>query len=101
MVGEEEGIKKLKRYVMLGSFLGGLVGATVAVLVMPQSPEERRRTIADIQQDLYKPVKVKFNELVEHVGNSLIKAVDEAAKKVANGKMRPDDDSESEDEYSS
>ncbi|MBF0317335.1 MAG: hypothetical protein HQL04_04100 [Nitrospirae bacterium] len=99
MAGEEEGIKKLKRYVMLGSFLGGLIGATIAVLVLPQSPEDRKKTIHDIQKDLYKPVKVKFNELVEHVGNSLIKAVDEAAKKVANGKMRPEDDSD--DEYGS
>ncbi|MBF0536828.1 MAG: YtxH domain-containing protein [Nitrospirae bacterium] len=96
MVGEEEGIRKLKRYVMLGSFLGGLIGATIAVLVFPQSSEERKRTICDIQQDLYRPVKVKFNELVEHVGNSLINALDEAAKKVANGKMKSDDELEEE-----
>ncbi len=101
----EEGSKKLKRYVMLGSFLGGLVGATVAVLVFPQSSEERRRTISDIQKELFKPVKVKFKELVDHLGDSLIMAVDEAAQKAVNGKINLDDEDTSdegmEDRYKS
>jgi gas vesicle protein len=70
----------VKRYVFLGSFLGGLIGATAALLLVPQSPEDRKKTLTDIQRDLFTPVKNKFQEMVEHVGDSLIKAIDDAAK---------------------
>ncbi|MBF0464863.1 MAG: YtxH domain-containing protein [Nitrospirae bacterium] len=79
MVTHEAG-HNVKRYVFLGSFLGGLIGATAALLLVPQSPEDRKKTLTDIQRDLFNPIKNKFNELVEHVGDTLIKAIDDAAK---------------------
>lgn len=77
---KEETYKKMSRNVLLGSFLGGLVGATIALIVLPQSAEEKKRNIAELQKDLVKPVKVKFFELVEHIGDTLKKAIDESAK---------------------
>ncbi|MBF0473676.1 MAG: hypothetical protein HQK93_08090 [Nitrospirae bacterium] len=80
MTIQEEAYRRMSRNVLLGSFLGGLVGATIALIVLTQSPEEKRRNIAELQKDLVKPVKAKFFELVEHVGDTLKKAIDESAK---------------------
>lgn len=80
MTTQEEAYRRMSRNVLLGSFLGGLVGATIALIALPQSPEEKRRNIAELQRDLVKPVKAKFFELVEHVGDTLKKAIDESAK---------------------
>ncbi|MBF0565878.1 MAG: YtxH domain-containing protein [Nitrospirae bacterium] len=93
---EDDG-RKLKRYVLLGSFLGGLVGATVALLAVSQSSEERLRTIQDIQKDLFKPVKAKFNELVVSVGDKLIEAIEEAARKASESKIGLEDEEQEEE----
>ncbi|KJR42297.1 hypothetical protein MCHI_001805 [Candidatus Magnetoovum chiemensis] len=75
--------KKFKRNILIGSFLGGLVGVTIAMILFPQSKEERKKKISQMQGELVKPIKTKFNELIEHIGDSLIKAIDEASKKAA------------------
>lgn len=84
-MASDESYRNLKRYVLLGSFLGGLIGATAALLLTPQSAEERKQKLMEMQGELFKPVKIKFAELVEYVGDSLIKALEEAAKKAGNG----------------
>ncbi|MBF0319825.1 MAG: hypothetical protein HQL01_08495 [Nitrospirae bacterium] len=84
--------KDIKRYVLIGSFLGGLVGATAALLLYPQSHEDRLKTISDIQHDLFRPVRNKFREMVEHIGNSLISAIDEAAASASANKLNADDE---------
>lgn len=75
----------IKRYVLLGSFLGGLVGTTVALLVFSKTSEERREIVREMQNDLFTPVKVKFAEVVEHLGNTLMEAVEEAGQKAREG----------------
>ncbi len=67
------------RYVLLGSFVGSLIGATAAMFAVPQSTEERKQALKELQRDLFKPVKMKFAELVEHIGDTLKRAIDEAA----------------------
>jgi gas vesicle protein len=84
--------KDIKRYVLIGSFLGGLVGATAALLLYPQSPDNRLKTITDIQHDLFRPVRNKFREMVEHIGDSLIKAIDEAAASASANKLYAEDE---------
>jgi gas vesicle protein len=84
--------KDIKRYVLIGSFLGGLVGATAALLLYPQAHEDRLKTISDIQQDLFRPVRNKFREMVEHIGNSLISAIDEAAASASANKLHDEDE---------
>ncbi|MBF0515747.1 MAG: hypothetical protein HQK97_01345 [Nitrospirae bacterium] len=84
--------KDVKRYILIGSFLGGLVGATAALLLYPQSSDNRLKTITDIQHDLFRPVKSKFREMVEHIGDTLIKAIDDAAITAASNKLYGDDE---------
>ncbi|MCG6550706.1 MAG: YtxH domain-containing protein [Candidatus Magnetominusculus sp. LBB02] len=84
--------RDVKRYVLIGSFLGGLVGATAALLLAPQSPENRLKTITEIQRDLFRPVKNKFREMVEHIGDSLIKAIDDAAATASTSTLYGDEE---------
>ncbi|MEO5359549.1 MAG: hypothetical protein H7843_03765 [Nitrospirota bacterium] len=84
--------RDVKRYILIGSFLGGLVGATAALLLYPQSSDNRLKTLADIQHDLFRPVKAKFREMVEHIGDTLIKAIDDAALTAASNKLYGDDE---------
>ncbi|MCI4626121.1 MAG: YtxH domain-containing protein [Candidatus Magnetoovum sp. WYHC-5] len=88
--------RKMKRYVLLGSFIGGLVGATLALFIMPQTMEERKRKINEIQRELFSPVKSKFLEIVEHLGESLIRALDEAAQKALAAKDASSSDDSSD-----
>ncbi|WP_420264928.1 hypothetical protein [Candidatus Magnetominusculus dajiuhuensis] len=84
--------RDVKRYVLIGSFLGGLLGATAALLLYPQPSENRLKTITDIQRDLFRPVRNKFREMVEHIGDSLIKAIDDAAASAAADKLYAEDE---------
>jgi gas vesicle protein len=79
-MSEIETGKNLSRYVLLGSFFGGLVGATIAMLVFPEPAEEKKKHIKELQQELLKPVKIKFAEVVEHVGDTFKKVIDEAVQ---------------------
>lgn len=78
---EQENNNKMKRYVLLGAFIGGLVGATLALFLMPQTMDERMKRLREIQGELLSPIRSKFIEIVNHVGDSLIDALDEASKK--------------------
>ncbi len=80
LMSDTENSKNISRYVLLGSFLGSLVGATIAIISLPQSREEKKKYILDLQHDLLKPVKVKFIEIIEQVGDSLKKAIEEASE---------------------
>lgn len=89
--------KDMKRYVLIGSFLGGLIGSTIALLLYPQSADNRLKTITGIQHDLFRPVRNKFHEMVEHIGDSLIKAIDDAATASANKLYGDDEEPEMRD----
>ncbi len=87
MAEGEEG-KKITRYVLLGSFLGGLVGTTIAIFAFPQSTEEKKKQVQELQKELLKPVKVKVIELIENVADTLRKSIEEAAQKPESSETR-------------
>jgi len=84
MAEGDEG-RKITRYILLGSFLGGLVGTTIAIFAFPQSAEEKKKQVQEIQKEFLKPVKVKVIELIENVADTLRKSIEEAAKKPESG----------------
>ncbi len=76
--GEE---KKISRYILLGSFFGSLVGATIAIVAFPESKEEKKKQLKELQRDLLKPVQLKLAELIENLGDTLKSSIEEASKK--------------------
>lgn len=81
VIGSGAGGGSLKRYVLLGSFMGALVGTTASLLIFSRTSEERREIVIQMQQDLFAPVRAKFAEVVDHVGNALMETVEEAGRK--------------------
>jgi hypothetical protein len=75
----------LKRYILLGSFMGALVGTTASLLIFSRTSEERREIVKQMQDDLFAPVKAKFAEVVDNVGNALMETVEEAGRKAREG----------------
>ncbi len=69
--------KNISRYILIGSFLGGLIGTTVAILAYPKSSDEKKKQIEELQKDFLKPVKIKFAEIVDHIGDVLKNSIDE------------------------
>ncbi len=47
---------------------------------LDHASDEKKKQIQEMQKELLKPVKVKFAELIEHLGDTLKKAIDEAAQ---------------------
>ena len=81
MIPEEKQKKNIARYVLLGSFLGGLVGTTVVLLTLSESTEERKNQIKEIQRELLRPVSVKLSELVDQIGEAFKRALEDASSK--------------------
>lgn len=68
--------RSLANYVFLGAFVGSLVGTTVVLLSLADSSEEKKREIRALRQELLKPVSNKLASVVEDIGESFRKALE-------------------------
>lgn len=72
--------RDISNYVLLGSFLGSLVGTTIVLLSLAESKEELKDEVKDLQRELLEPVKTKFSEMVDNLGETFRKALSEASQ---------------------
>lgn len=79
MTTEDRPKKNVARYVLLGSFLGGLVGSTIVLLSLSESKEERKNQIREIQRDLLRPISMKLSELADQIGEAFKRALEDAS----------------------
>ncbi len=68
--------RSLANYVFLGAFMGSLVGTTIVLLNLSESSEEKKKEIRELRQELLKPVSNKLAALVEDIGESFRKALE-------------------------
>ncbi|HDL21146.1 MAG TPA: YtxH domain-containing protein, partial [Nitrospirae bacterium] len=71
--------RDISNYVLLGAFLGSLVGTTITLLALSESREEKKEQIRTLQKELLGPVKEKIAEMVDYVGSTFKTALEEAS----------------------
>ncbi len=87
--------RKISNYVLLGSFLGSLVGTTIVLLAMSGSKEEKKDRIKDLQRELLEPVKAKIGDFVDEIGQSFRNALHDVSSSSEEGNKRTLDDRDS------
>lgn len=82
-MSEESKRKDVSNYVLLGSLVGSLIGTTVVLLTLAKSEGELKSEVKELQRELMQPIRVKFAEMVDHIGETFKKALTEASQKTS------------------
>lgn len=69
---------------MVGSIIGGAVGAVIALLFAPKSGKELRKDIADITNELYQRTTNYFADVQQKVDQEVWETVNEGRQKAQN-----------------
>ncbi|UCG77935.1 MAG: hypothetical protein JSV21_10255 [Nitrospirota bacterium] len=78
---DEKTEHNILNYVLLGSFLGGLVGTTVALMVLASDEEELKEEVKELQREFLEPVRDRFTALIDNFGEAFKQAMSDAYEK--------------------
>lgn len=76
--------KEYFKGLMVGSIIGGAVGAVIALLFAPKSGKELRKDIAEITGELYQKTSNYFTDVQQKVDQEVWETVNEGRQKAQN-----------------